>query len=169
MLISVDIGWKNFAYVCMEDKLIVEWKVVSVLDDRVNVNKTSLEQLVHECTPLLRPILDSWKHAKLVLLESQPMGIAAARNLKTKVLSHIIQSHLVEMGIPVVFRSPRLKLRDMPEQGSYAQNKKYAVQETLRIIAGTSWEPFFKSNSKKDDLADCFLQAYVYSDTVNLN
>lgn len=162
MLISVDIGWKNFAYVRMQDKVIVDWKVISVLDD-VNVNKSSLEHLVYICTPFLKSILESWRDADVVLLESQPMGIAAARNLKTKVLSHIIQSRLVDMGIPVVFRSPRLKLRDMPEQGTYAQNKKYAIQETLRLIAGTPWETFFKSNAKKDDLADCFLQAYVYS------
>jgi hypothetical protein len=162
MLISVDIGWKNFAYVCMQEKTIVDWKVISVLDDSVNVNKTSIEQLVQMCTPLLGSILDSWKGADVVLLESQPMGIAAARNLKTKVLSHIIQSRLIEMGVPVVFRSPRLKLRDMKEQGTYAQNKKYAVQETLRLVTGTPWETFFKSSAKRDDLADCFLQAYVY-------
>jgi hypothetical protein len=113
-------------------------------------------------TPRLNHILESWKYADLVLLESQPMGIAAARNLKTKVLSHILQSKLIEMGVEVVFRSPRLKLRDMPEQGTYAQNKKYAVQETLRLIKGTEWEEYFVGHDKKDDLADCYLQAYVY-------
>lgn len=144
----------------MEGKEIQEWKTISLVEDKVNVNKTSMEQLIAMSTLRLFDVLNMCANASVVLIESQPMGVS--RNLKTKVLSHIIQSKLIEMGIPVVFRSPKLKLRDMPEQGTYAQNKKFAIQQTLSLIAGTPWETFFKSNSKKDDLADCFLQAHVY-------
>jgi len=48
---------------------------------------------------------------------------------------------------------------------TYANRKKLSIYYTKEVLDKynmTSWLTFFSSHSKKDDLADCFLQAYYY-------
>ena len=48
---------------------------------------------------------------------------------------------------------------------TYANRKKLSIYYTKEVLDKynmTSWLTFFSGHSKKDDLADCFLQAYYY-------
>lgn len=143
----------------------------------VNVNDTSLDELIRLTVPAVAKILEFWVQwpgqtdvkPTIAFLEQQPLGMQA-RNVKSKTLSHVIQGLLISKGIPVVFISPQKKLKYMEQTGNYSDNKKFAVEETLRLLhsidpneSSNRWLQHFNSFKKKDDLADSFLQGLYAS------
>jgi hypothetical protein len=202
--LSIDLGWKHLAYAMLEvgsdhsstgtdsdsltnDFSIKAWNCESLLEgmtkgkeqevDNVNVNDTSLDELIRLTVPAVAKILDFWVKwpgqtdikPTIAFLEQQPLGMQA-RNVKSKTLSHVIQGLLISKGIPVVFISPQKKLKYMEKTGNYSDNKKFAVEETLRLLhsidpndSSNRWLQHFNSFKKKDDLADSFLQGLYAS------
>jgi hypothetical protein len=65
-------------------------------------------------------------------------------------------------SIDFVSASNKLKDQSSTLKTSYSERKKLGVQQCLESISNnvffTSWETFFKNHTKKDDLADSFLQ-----------
>ena len=193
--LSIDIGWKHLAYAMLEvgsenetkqtseeDFSIKAWNCENLLTSSengpVNVNDTSLDELIRLTVPSIAKILDFWikwpgssedLKPSIAFLEQQPLGMQA-RNVKSKTLSHVIQGLLISKGIPVVFISPQKKLKYMEQSGTYSDNKKFAVEETLRLLnsidpneSSNVWLQHFNSFKKKDDLADSFLQGLYAS------
>jgi hypothetical protein len=195
--LSIDIGWKHLAYAMLEvgcenedkqakdeeDFSIKAWNCESLLTSTINVNDTSLDELIRLTVPSIAKIVDFWKKwpscedskPTIAFLEQQPLGMQA-RNVKSKTLSHVIQGLLISNGIPVVFISPQKKLKYMEQSGTYSDNKKFAVEETLRLLnsidpneSSNVWLQHFNSFKKKDDLADSFLQGlYASKDQILL-
>lgn len=195
--LSIDIGWKHLAYAMLEvgcenedkqakdeeDFSIKAWNCESLLTSTINVNDTSLDELIRLTVPSIAKIVDFWKKwpscedskPSIAFLEQQPLGMQA-RNVKSKTLSHVIQGLLISNGIPVVFISPQKKLKYMEQSGTYSDNKKFAVEETLRLLnsidpneSSNVWLQHFNSFKKKDDLADSFLQGlYASKDQILL-
>ena len=205
--LSIDIGWKHLAYAMLEvgsdcrddqgandekDFSIKAWNCESLLasvsasgvaagDEEINVNSTSLDELIRMTVPSIAKILEFWTKwpgladdgdntkPTIAFLEQQPLGMQA-RNVKSKTLSHVLQGLLISRGIPVVFISPQKKLKYMEQSGNYSDNKKFAVEETLRLLhaidpneSSNKWLQHFKSFKKKDDLADSLLQGLYAS------
>ena len=104
------------------------------------------------------------------MIEAQPTGHMlpggkSISNIKTKVLSHLLQAFYVQHGIAVRFVSPACKLRDakhlMEDAADYGNHKKAAVKltmEALMALDGKWLTHFQHQKRKKDDLADAFLQ-----------
>jgi hypothetical protein len=198
-LVSIDVGLRNFSWCTLtreqstDEKWaappfrglhveILDWHVADIIElstsEPVNINETDIATIVPWfCTALesfssrlLPPNLD------LAMIEAQPTshimsGGKAISNIKTKVLSHILQSFFFRHGIPVKFVSPACKLRDakhlMTDSSLYAQHKKAAILlslQALEIIGGSFQDYFLTQKKKRDDLADSFLQG-VCGDT----
>jgi hypothetical protein len=190
-LISIDVGLRNFSWCTLlrepsiEEKWLVppfrgnkitieDWHVVDIVelstDEKVNLNNTDIATIV----PWFWSALETFKvrltQCDLAMIEAQPTaqmlpGGKSISNIKTKVLSHLLQAFFVSHSIPVKFISPACKLRDakhlMSDLSAYSQHKKAAVQLTLYslTIVGGSFQEFFSAQKgKKDDLADSFLQ-----------
>lgn len=164
----MDLGWRHLAYAKLnveKDSFeILEWDVISLLDDavEVNLNKISLEELLKMTSKQLISTVNEWSLGDMkpeyVYLESQPLGQMAC-NVKTKTLSHIIQILFLSHEIDVKFISPRKKLEGMIGKSSYADNKKFAVERVKELLVGNEHlEKFLTHKGKKDDLADAFLQ-----------
>jgi hypothetical protein len=198
-LVSIDVGLRNFSWCTLsrelsEDKKwaappfrglsieILDWHVLDIIElstsEPVNINETDIATIVPWfCTALERfssRLLPP--NLELAMIEAQPTshimsGGKSISNIKTKVLSHILQSFFFRHGIPVKFVSPACKLRDakhlMTDASLYAQHKKAAIQlsiQALEVIGGSFQEYFATQKKKKDDLADSFLQG-VCGDT----
>lgn len=153
------------------------WQVVDIVPKGItNVNEVRVEELV----PWMLAAFHQHKPSMLghdgtlerVYLEQQPLGSgpAAARNIKTKVLSHILQALILQEipSLAVVFVSPRKKIRHAalvlghaPE--TYNDNKKAAkllAPRLLRDLGALKLADWYeRAKGKKDDLADSLLQA----------
>ena len=176
-VLSFDVGTKNLALCHMivrpTDFEVKQWSVESCVDSSINVNLTpvsDLAPLFYEF--LLKSKWTSLEGINVIFIENQPMGLrGSARNLKTKILSHILQV-VLKHNMPqaeIFFVNPSLKLKGMVREGpsSYKDNKKYAVSKTSELI-GTAeclnadeCVTIFAKEKKKDDLADSFLQGLL--------
>jgi len=183
--LSFDLGTRHIGicYLAVHENAsfeVLEWCVESCVPETLNVNLTPIqtlapmfyEYILQRKWPTMAP--------DLVFIESQPMGLkGSARNLKTKVLSHLLQCYMMHLypSSPVDFIMPSLKLKSMvrtSERPTYAQNKKFAVDLTRTHLASTKCLNPDKCLSifdapkvrgikqvKKDDFADSFLQGYL--------
>lgn len=194
-LLSFDVGTKNLSFcdLTVDSSMGFEvhaWTVASTVPRGVNVNKTPLWDLAPPFYTYVRSNVTSWlwnadgspKPMDRVLIENQPMGgRGAARNLKTKVLSHILQCAILESrpDLNVSFVHPGLKLKDMPKpleggKTTYRENKLYAINKTAELLVtdlcknkDVCKELYLDKKMKKDDLADAFLQGLFVAHIVS--
>ena len=194
-LLSFDVGTKNLSFcdLTVDSSMGFEvhaWTVASTVPRGVNVNKTPLWDLAPPFYTYVRSNVTSWlwnadgspKPMDRVLIENQPMGgRGAARNLKTKVLSHILQCAILESrpDLNVSFVHPGLKLKDMPKpleggKTTYRENKLYAINKTAELLVtdlcknkDVCKELYLDKKLKKDDLADAFLQGLFVAHIVS--
>jgi len=97
----------------------------------------------------------------LVIIENQIGPLA----LRMKTLQGMIMQHFIENNINnVVPVNSNNKLKDFlgNKKTSYAERKKESVKITRQLIQNSNWKDHFEKHKKKDDLADCFLQAKWY-------
>jgi hypothetical protein len=198
-ILSVDLGARNLAW-CVLDReksskeewscppfrgmevCVHAWRVIDIVKESgvvedVNLNKTDIAT----CVPWFVTAIKHWwgemtEGVDLAVLEAQPTarvmnhGERCVNNVRTKVLSHVLQAFLLEKNIPVQFVSPAVKLRDakdlMADASEYREHKKAAVLLTTRACAllddkaRATWET---TKGKRDDLADAFLQGVCFS------
>ena len=169
-IVSVDLGWRTLAVaklsVSLDAHELHEWDLVDMIcEDDLNINKTTLEDLITRASPCLSKLVDEWASwlgpdNAVVYLEAQPLGPMAC-NVKTKTLSHVLQALLLAKRIRVAFISPKLKLRGLCADATYTQNKAWAVKQVAELLT-PAWLTWFEARKhKKDDLADALLQGYI--------
>ncbi len=97
----------------------------------------------------------------LVIIENQIGPLA----LRMKTLQGMIMQHFIENDIiNVVPVNSNNKLKDFlgEKKTSYDERKRESINITRKLMQNTDWINHFESHKKKDDLADCFLQAKWY-------
>jgi len=102
-----------------------------------------------------------------VIIENQISPIAN----RMKTIQGMIAQYFImknnNIQIEFVNASNKLKIGkvEKKEKTNYSDRKKIGIQKCSEIINTYNykeWELFFKTHSKKDDLADCFLQGLWY-------
>ncbi len=97
----------------------------------------------------------------LVIIENQIGPLA----LRMKTLQGMVMQHFIENNvINVVPVNSNNKLKDFlgNKKTTYDERKKESIIITRKLIKNTNWNQHFEKHKKKDDLADCFLQAKWY-------
>ena len=180
-------AWKEAPF-CGSEVHILNWTLVDVVEegrteeetafissDDVNINDLDVAKLVPWFTAVLTKYTAQLTDGiDIALLEAQPtgrfMGGKTVSNIKTKVLSHILQSFLLDHGVKIVqFISPKTKLKHaqhlMEDVNDYREHKKAARTLTLLCLDqlerdhASPWKAWYVTKKgKKDDLADAFLQ-----------
>lgn len=121
-------------------------------------------------------LLDKVGYIHAVVIENQ-LGKLAVKMMRVQ---GMITQYFIDRGIEHIdFISAAKKLGnelmdelgkkydiDKYETGTYADRKKASVHIVSRIVSDR-WLLYFQSHKKKDDLADCFLQAFAYSQAFN--
>lgn len=167
-----DAEWKDAPWDGMR-VTVHAWRLVDVTEFSTtpseDLNLNDLD--VAYCVPMFISALKAHREeltsgVALALLEQQPVGRVAGSgtpvvsNVRTKVLSHILQAFLLEHGVPDIrFVSPRLKTSGLDTE-TYRDRKKAAVE----LVSDCSsmlgeWGAWWAARrGKRDDLADAFLQ-----------
>ena len=82
-----------------------------------------------------------------------------------KTLQGMIMQHFIENNINnVVPVNSNNKLKDFlgNKKTTYDERKRESIKITRTLIQKSCWNDHFEAHKKKDDLADCFLQAKWY-------
>jgi len=182
---SFDMGVKNLALCIVEvadpaPPTIVHWELINTLEESprrlTSARNIRIEVAVEALVDAMRSRAALWEGVAEVVIEQQPVARMAVSNTLCKCLSHVLQAHFYQLGARVRFCSPKLKLgvagvddgaapAKEKAKDRYARHKRAAIDETRRRVPeGDEWRAYFESKSKKDDLADAFLQALVVID-----
>lgn len=166
IVLSFDIGIKNLAYCLLDINknsfYILDWNILncSATKQTTDIVKEIIKQLNE---------LPYLQDSELILIEKQP-----SCNPKMRIINSCIYMYFMIKTIDnntntkIINYSPKHKLKcsniTIPKttKSNYAHNKKLAVEHTKFFIKNTNWINYFNNISKKDDLADCFLQAKSY-------
>ena len=104
----------------------------------------------------------------ILLIENQIGPLA----LRMKTLQGMIMQHFIERNCKNIMEiSPYNKLKKYisTKKTTYAERKKLSIIETRKYITDekylNKWIESFEKHSKKDDLADAFLQGIYYLET----
>lgn len=106
----------------------------------------------------------------LVILENQIGPLA----LRMKSLQGMIMQHFIEKNIQSVIEvssANKLKKFMDTKKSTYSERKKKSINittEFLHKLNNNKYTGLFLNHTKKDDLADCFLQGIWYLDNNNL-
>lgn len=91
-----------------------------------------------------------------VLIENQ-IGPLANR---MKAIQAMLALFFLMKGIDnIEFVSAAKKLKGISKKTTYKERKALGIEETRKRVPDGKWRTHFETHTKKDDLADCFLQA----------
>lgn len=194
-ILSVDLGSRNLSWCVLSRKKSAEekwapppfhgqeievfaWRNVDITVEagagEVNLNNTDIATCVPWFIMTVRKYFDEMiDGVDIAVLEAQPTARMitgrSISNVKTKVLSHILQALLWDKNIPVFFASASLKLKDadMVDPTDYREHKKASCSITARaslVIGGFCQDTWSAKKGKKDDMADSFLQGVYFKE-----
>jgi hypothetical protein len=171
-VLSFDVGIINLAY-CIFDSnecKIKHWEIITLDNTAANYSKLYINLIKELDKRTFLLDVDN------VLIEKQP-----SLNPKMRIIAGCLQTYFFIRGVvdsidpikTVEFFSPKNKLKcytgpelTVPGKSKYAQTKQRGVliaksklteyQEPLERLY------FFENSKKRDDLADCYLQAVTY-------
>lgn len=159
MIISFDVGKKNLAYCILRDEnTIVDWKIVSM-------SSKDIYDIAKEVLNNMKMLYDIYSNdISIVIIENQP----CMKNPTMKSIQMIIFTFFMMNDVEVRLMSASNKLKVMKndnnkEKLSYSQKKKKSIELTYKYLEGNSQAiSILNAEKKKDDLADCYLQAVYY-------
>lgn len=179
-IISIDVGLRNLAYVQasvpntvdqVQDMSIERWEVVDLLTGS-KVKQVAFSTMTDRVLEFLQETFGD-ATADIVLIENQPCRMnPRLKSVQMVIYTYFKTMHLHTSAFPdirLVHASKRL--RHVPqthtETQTYAQRKKGAVlacDHYLRHVLPPSQhaQMFLEIDRKRDDLADCLLQAIVF-------
>lgn len=168
-ILSFDIGIVNMAYCVMDrsSKKIIHWEVFSLC------NSSDIEN----CKDLVRK-LDQRNHifdeVSITLLERQPKVNPKMKAMASTLRTYLVVRQLVDNNkdFRIIDYSPKYKLMcwtgPVPRidvKSEYYRRKKLSIFQCEKLIEDQEQsvrDIYSESQSKKDDLADCYLQCLSF-------
>lgn len=165
-IVSIDIGIKNLAICVIDESLkIYDWKVIDISSSS---KKTEISDLATNIYSGLDN--NDWSDINHVLIENQPV----LKNPTMKTVQILVYGyfHSLKMRcvseLDVRFISARSKLTVdnvvtcTKYKTKYKNSKMSSVLTTFEYLKDHDMLCVFTDSKKKDDLADCFLQAVYF-------
>ena len=163
-IVSFDVGTKNLAYCILDDDTIIHWNVVDVKYKTNEDLCCRIVETLDNCPEVL--------NADLVLIEKQP-----SKNNKMRIVEALLNAYFVIKGLnepssmiaKVLVYSSKHKLGATNLRGAlnYRERKKLGMTRCEEFIKESSQSELmiqlYMKSKKKDDLADCLLQALSYT------
>jgi hypothetical protein len=190
--LGFDVGIRNLGWAIVEyDTSLVDGMVykgfvahgLGLIDTETLITNEAVENMCTLFNQYMHPEHGQWRDVGGVNVEQQPEHQHLGRgnmfrkrdNTQMKSMSHAIQGYFIARGVPVRFVNAQAKnnVYDGPpvalktkSKDKYRQRKDQSIQETKAILHDTGqhqWLEYILSLSKKDDVADAFLQCCYYA------
>lgn len=178
-IISFDVGLRNLAYVVLrvpDDSgvrglFIESWELVDLLKDRPKAPFDVCIQSVLEFLDGTEAFEDG---GDVVLIENQPRCNPRLKSVQVAMYAYFRTMHLHTSNFPdvrLISAGGKLRLNEGPAAvgavTTYAQRKRASIvacEHYLRTVIGDVGraDSFATSRNKRDDLADCLLQAISF-------
>ena len=165
MKLSVDVGYKTMA-ICKlySDGRIARWEVTDLSKRSAGNTKGDI---VDACLIWLMDEAELLEGIKQVVIETQPRFNPTMMRLSHTVAAYV-QLWALQTGndIEVSFcpasrkNAYLCKALGLKRTRTYSENKKRSVAYVSSALP-EEWKNYFESHKKKDDLADCFVQALL--------
>jgi len=186
IILSFDVGIKNLAY-CQIDSItkdILDWNIIDCSINKKD-NQCQIIKLISELDSIPN-LLES----EIILIEKQPSFNPIMRIISNAIYVYFILRISYELNtdnykkIKILYYSAKNKLKLCTETDSYKKNEQYknsnnrvvkkdraknyynnkkaAIEHTNILLTNDDFLTFFNKSKKKDDLADCYLQALAY-------
>mgnify|MGYP001223273484 CR=1 FL=1 len=188
IVIGWDIGIKNLAYCVVEIKnekfKILDWNIIDLRsENQIEGKKKCAKISLKDLSRSLYENLESnkiFKKFDYIIIENQPV----LKNPTMKSIQMILYSYFAFKSLKLkdfkdlilMNASNKMKVYTKPIdktlteridklKSKYSRNKKLSILHSELILEEHStndWLDFFKSNKKKDDLADAFLMCMYF-------
>ena len=164
-ILSFDVGIKNLAFCVLKENKILNWNVSTLKN--ASTNQSMCEIIVEHLDKFPEML-----QCNTVLIEKQP-----SKNNKMRIIEALLNTYFVIKGSSntdssikkIVIYSAKYKLGDNTLKGkvNYSERKKLSVSRCKAYLdkytQDENFIEYFDLSKKKDDLADCLLQALAYS------
>jgi hypothetical protein len=175
-ILSFDVGIRNLAYVVMDvddvtvnSHAIKSWDILELCDKDVKASQASIIDIgtvmMIKLDNLLQEYHDSDNSINAILIENQ-IGQNA---IKMKTIQNMINMFFIMRGFGknhIINYNAVNKLKHFcgKKKTTYAERKKMSRQITSQLCEQiyNDWKVYYEQFKKKDDLADCLLQAIDY-------
>lgn len=174
-VLSFDIGVANLAFCEMEshtanERIIKAWDIIQL---REKNKKIDFDEMMRR---LLVALKERWPSPDMdvVLLENQPcMKNPVMKSIQVYIYAYFSMTGTTRAQLYSasnklkVSRNNLIPPHKKQSDVSYGERKKMAIAVTrLYINNNADWLLFFEREKKKDDYADCYLQAVHYLENV---
>ena len=153
-VLSIDVGIKNLGMCILDsdDEKILYWDVREI----TSCGYVQCKHVKHLFEELLKDhIVDE------VIIEKQPN-----RNVRMRVIEAMIHMYMTMKEIKSIGYSSKHKLLgqggNLKGKKNYNERKKRGISIVSSLVKGGSYESYFNTSRKKDDLADSYLQVLSY-------
>lgn len=156
ILLSIDIGIKNFAY-CIFNKTD---NYIITFNDIELQNTTNPSTITHTIIKLLDSLLIN-HNIQTVIIEQQVIN-----NVKAMNIQYIILTYCEMKNIKSFLFNPKNKFKFEKDKLSYRQRKQKSIEycmNVLKHIKVIDATKEFNDFVKKDDIADAIVMAVFYS------
>jgi|TARA_B110001450_G_scaffold134625_2_gene126412 hypothetical protein len=166
----------NLEYIKIKKEYLIQ-NIITFLNTKYlnNVEKINANNLnMIQCGVLLKKHLDKTfknTHIDRIIIENQIGPLA----LRMKMMQGMITQHFIENNLEKIeLINASNKLKDfLKGKSTYNERKKLSVTITRNFLENeiklNNWIDYFNKNSKKDDLADSYLQCLWYINHVVKN
>lgn len=154
-VLGVDVGKTNLGLCLLQNSRVLDWQVCSLKGSQAPQVLESLSAI---------PVFEQ---ADICVIEKQP-----PKNPTMTRIQHYLEMYCALRGVPAKVQDARMKLAGVYDKdlSTYTKRKKAAVEKVREFLQASEQEARFKelfaAQKKKDDLADAFLHALRYADTL---
>jgi hypothetical protein len=178
-LLSVDIGHKNCGVACIRKGVLTYWQRHDLDISKASPQDTATAVVAFVDKLLAHGFREEGRINAIAIIEKQ-VEFTLGRNHRTT-----MKNHALEVAFHTAFRARGLRTESfnpkLPQElftlavGNYGQKKRDAIARVVSLLNGTGqfarnklchipldYDAVFARERKKDDLADCLLQALTY-------
>lgn len=183
VVISIDVGVRNcaFAIIKIFDNSVIGWQNTSLLDSQEKTTPDTISRSVHSfVNDLIALVADEGCRIAKVIVEDQMKFRPTARNHMTfyanGIVSTAIISHFIARNIECSMCVPKKVSNYFSILGRNSREKKKLTCNLIKemiakneiIFRYPSLKETFLASRKKDDMADCMLQALYINSQLNM-